>query len=222
MISGIFPDASTTGYRTRVKICGITNAADATTAIDSGADALGFNFFPGSSRYIDISSGIDWLKELPSDVLKVAVLVDPTFQQAIEMAELPFIDALQLHGDESPEFCRSLAERGIQFAKAIGVRDEDSIVDLPSYFTRTILLDSRAQDFGGSGETFPWRLAERVVKDQEEWQIILAGGLQPENVADAVGQVRPFAVDVTTGVEASPGRKDPARVRAFIDAAHAA
>jgi phosphoribosylanthranilate isomerase len=206
--------------RIRVKVCGITNLADAVVAIECGADALGFNFFPGSKRYIDIFAARDWIASLPETVTKVAVVVNPTEAQALELAELPFIDALQLHGAESPGFCQALAERGIAFAKALPVSDENSLRDVPSFSTRAVVLDSRfSGGFGGSGETFPWVFARRFVDSFPKLNVILAGGLTPENVADAVRQVRPFGVDVTTGVEASPGRKDLARLKAFIDAA---
>jgi phosphoribosylanthranilate isomerase len=203
----------------RVKICGITNAADALAAIDCGADALGFNFVPGSKRYIDIRSNVDWMAKLPAEVCKVAVLVDPHQTEAIEFADFPFIDALQLHGNESPEFCRVLAERGIQFAKALPVRGQDSSVEIPNFFTNTIMLDSFSdRGFGGSGEVFPWAFGRRFVENHPDLKVILAGGLTPENVGDAVKQVRPFAVDVSSGVEASPGRKDQNRLRAFFTA----
>lgn len=220
-MKGIFGEESDAPRQTRIKICGITNAADALTAIDCGADALGFNFFPGSPRYIDISSAGDWIAWLPRHVLKIAVLVNPTIEAAIETAQLSFINALQLHGDESPEFCRTLLGRGITFAKAIGIRSEESLRDLPSFSTPTILLDSRGETFGGSGQMFPWDLARQVVEDRPDLQIILAGGLTPENITDAIRRVRPFGIDVTSGVESSPGRKDPTRIRAFIEAARA-
>ena len=207
------------GSRVRVKICGITNEADARSAIELGADALGFNLFPGSKRYLDIRSSQDWMARLPREIPKVAVLVNPTAAEAMELVALPFIDALQLHGTEPPEFCRILAEHGIPFAKAVPVSDEDSLDDLPSFFTDTILLDSSSRHgFGGSGEPFSWALGRRFVESHLDLKVILAGGLTPENVNDAISQVGPFAVDVTTGVESSPGRKDPARLRAFFAA----
>lgn len=207
--------------RIRVKVCGITNLADALAAIECGADALGFNFYRGSKRYIDIFAARDWIAGLPGTVSKVAVLVDPTEAQALGLIEFPFIDALQLHGAESPGFCQALAERGIAFAKGLPVSDENSLSDVPSFSTRTIVLDSRSRAgvFGGSGQTFPWVLARRFIEAHPKLNIILAGGLTPENVVDAVREVRPFGVDVTSGVEASPGRKDLSRLKAFIDAA---
>jgi phosphoribosylanthranilate isomerase len=202
-----------------VKICGITNISDARAAIDGGADALGFNFFPGSKRYLPMTEA-GWIAELPNEVVKVAVLVNPSWDEANAVAALPFIDALQLHGSESPEFCRRLAEQGIQFAKAIPMMEGHVPSDPPSFSTRTMILDSStAGEFGGSGRTFPWELARKFVGENPDLRVILAGGLTPENVASAVEIVRPFGVDVTTGVESSAGRKDHGLLRSFIAAA---
>lgn len=206
--------------RPRVKICGITSAADARAAIEFGADALGFNFFSGSKRYLPLATAAEWISELPLEIVKVAVLVDAAWEEAAAVAALPFIDALQLHGSESPHFCQRLATERIQFAKALPVTAADSLVNLPSFFTKTVVLDSsRAGEFGGSGRTFPWEIAREFVEAHRGLRVVLAGGLTPENVARAVEIVRPFGVDVTTGVESSSGQKDHGLVRAFIAAA---
>jgi phosphoribosylanthranilate isomerase len=208
--------------RLRVKICGLTSPEDAAAAIEYGADALGFNFFPGSKRYLSIDAGREWIAALPAGTTRVAVLVNPTWAEALAAAELPGISALQLHGAETPAFCRRLAERGIQFAKAVAVTSRVSISKLPSFSTRTVVLDSgRTGRFGGSGRTFPWQIARAFVKANPRLRVILAGGLTPENVAQAVAIVRPFGIDVTTGVESAAGRKDYGRLRAFIAAARA-
>lgn len=208
--------------RPRVKICGLTTPEDAAAAIEFGADALGFNFFPGSRRYLPIESSREWIAALPAGVAKVAVLVNPTWAEAMAVAELPGIAALQLHGAETPDFCRKLTEQGIQFAKALPVTTPDSLRDLPSFSTRMLVLDSgRAGEFGGSGRTFAWEIAREFVQANPDLRVILAGGLTPENVAEAVATVRPFGVDVTSGVESSAGRKDQGRLRAFIAAARA-
>lgn len=204
-----------------VKICGITNPEDAAAAIDFGADALGFNFFPGSKRYLDPQLHGAWIAKLSDNVSKVAVLVDPTLSQAVAVAGLPFIDTLQLHGSESPAFCQMLAERGVRFTKAVPVSDQNSLEETSDYHTETILLDSYARGrFGGSGETFPWAIGRRFVVSHPDLKVILAGGLTPENVADAVKEVGPFGVDVTSGVESSPGRKDRALLQGFFAAIH--
>lgn len=216
----MFKGESDADGRLRIKICGITNAVDALAAIDCGADALGFNFVLRSKRYIDINSAADWMAELSAKTTKVAILADPGLDEAIWIAELPFIDALQLHGNESSAFCQGLAERGILFAKAIPVSGEISAKNPSSFSTSTIVLDSTNQgEFGGTGRTFPWEIARQFVQANPELKIVLAGGLTPENVGSAVAEARPFGVDVTSGVESSPGRKDHARMRAFIDAA---
>jgi phosphoribosylanthranilate isomerase len=206
--------------RLRIKICGITNTVDALAAIDCGADALGFNFVPRSKRYLDINFAADWMATLPARAVRVAILADPSLEEAIRMAERPFIDALQLHGNEPPALCQRLAECGIQFAKAIPVSNQASLQNAASFHTPTIVLDSTSEgQFGGSGRPFPWELARQFARAQPALKIVLAGGLTPENVGSAVAEARPFGVDVTTGVESSPGRKDHARMRAFIDAA---
>jgi phosphoribosylanthranilate isomerase len=157
---------------------------------------------------------------LPPEIVKVAVLVDAGWEEATAFAGLPFVDALQLHGHETPDFCRRLAERGIQFAKALPVATAESLREAPSFFTRTLVLDSsRAGEFGGTGQTFPWEIARVFVEKNPDLRVILAGGLSPENVAAAVETVHPFGVDVTTGVELSAGRKDRGLLRAFIEAA---
>lgn len=218
----MFVDGDASG-RVRVKICGITNAADAEAAINAGADALGLNFYRGSSRCIDLATASEWLLRLPTAIRKVAVLVNPTLEEAIAAVSLPFISSLQLHGSESPEFCARLAEAGVAFAKALPVQHVASLLNIPIYATDVFVLDSAtAHSFGGSGKTFPWNLARVFVREHPEFQVILAGGLSPENVGGAIAAVRPFAVDVTSGVESRAGQKDHARVRAFIEAARSA
>jgi phosphoribosylanthranilate isomerase len=218
----MFVESAEPGVGPKVKICGITNAEDAGAAIECGADALGFNFFPGSKRYIDIEFAASWLGKLPDTIEKIAILVDPDFEQALATAALPFITALQLHGGETPEFCGRLAERRIRFAKALPVTSEDSLRTVPSFATNTLVLDSsHAGEFGGSGRTFDWNISRRFTDTNPGLHIVLAGGLTPENVAVAVRSARPFGVDVTTGVESAPGRKDHGLMRAFIEAVRA-
>src|SRR5438874_411947 len=206
-----------------VKICGITNEADARMAIDAGADALGLNMVHRSARYIDIEKAAAWIDNLPKEICKVAVIADPNWEDACRIGQLRFIDALQLHGNESPEFCRRLAEARVQFAKALPVRDPDSLRNIPDYFTDTLVLDSaRELDFGGSGQVFPWKFAARFIRARKDLFIILAGGLNVQNVAQAVELLRPQGVDVTTGVESCPGSKDHALVKGFVQAARSA
>jgi phosphoribosylanthranilate isomerase len=205
----------------RVKICGLTTPQDAFAAIEAGADALGFNFFPGSKRFV--GSEANWIGGLPATVDKIGIVVNPTLDQARAISAVSGIAALQLHGAETPEFCQRLAQEGIRFEKAIPVRGSHSLADVPDFFTDTVLLDSSAGgEFGGSGRTFPWEIARAFVQANPQLKVILAGGLTPLNIALAIATVRPFGVDVTTGVEAAPGRKDHGQLRAFIAAARAA
>lgn len=203
----------------RVKICGLTTPQDAAAAIEMGADALGFNFFPASRRYLRMEIAGEWIAALPGNVEKVAILVTPSWEEAMAAAGTPGITVLQLHGTETPEFCRRLTEQGIRFEKALPVTGADSLANVPEFFTHTVLLDSGGTgEFGGSGRTFPWEIARDFVKANPHLRVILAGGLTPENAAKAVAMVRPFGVDVTSGVESSPGHKDHGRMRAFIAA----
>lgn len=206
-----------------VKICGITNEPDALAAIEAGADALGFNVVARSKRCIDLDAAAAWIRKLPKNVWKVAVTADPNWEDACRIGQLPFIDALQLHGNESAEFCRRLRDAGIAFAKALPVSHSQSLGPIPDFSTDTIILDSACSaGFGGSGKTFPWKFAWQFTQKHRKLNLILAGGLNPSNVAEAVTIVHPRGVDVTTGVEEKAGRKDPDLVKAFIDAARRA
>lgn len=207
----------------RVKICGLTSLADTEAAIAAGADALGFNFYRGSRRYLDRQAAAGWLQAVPATRTRVAVMVDPTLEEALEVAALSFIDGLQLHGAESRDFCAALQRAGVKFGKALAV-PEAGLPDAPTGFaTRTIVLDTHsAGQFGGTGRSFPWPVARELGERYPDLRFVLAGGLSPENVAEAIALAQPFGVDVTTGVELAPGRKDHGRLRAFIAAAHAA
>ena len=201
-----------------VKICGITNPIDAELAIAAGADALGFNFWPRSRRYVEPSKVAEWLRELPVTFVRVAVLVNPTLGYARQIAGIEGIDLLQLHGAESPEFCLSLAKAQVLVWKAIPMTGRN--VPLAEFHTNRLLLDTAAAPkFGGTGRPFRWSWARELILANPRREFILAGGLTPENVAEAIGQARPFGVDVATGVEASSGRKDICRIRDFISAA---
>jgi len=215
----MFREDRVSGSPVRIKICGITNAAEAHCALDCGADALGFNFAKESRRCLDLQFARKWLAELPPEAAKVAVLVNPTWAEAMQFSNCGFIDSLQLHGAESPEFCHRLAKQGISFTKALPVSEDNSLDEIPDFSTKSVLLDSCSRSgFGGSGMIFSWKLGRQFVQKHPDLQVVLAGGLTPENVVEAINEVRPFAVDVTTGVESFPGRKDPQLLRAFITA----
>jgi phosphoribosylanthranilate isomerase len=199
----------------RIKICGITSVEDARAAVAAGADALGFMFYEGSPRAISKAAAIEIIRELPPFVARVGVFVNPTEKAVIETMQHCGLDTLQFHGEEPPEFCRAF---GLRVVKAFRMRDAASLEILQHYDSETWLLDSFVPDkLGGTGARFNWDLA--VAAGKLGRPIILAGGLNPENVAQAVKHVRPYAVDVSSGVEMAPGKKDPARIRAFIAAA---
>jgi phosphoribosylanthranilate isomerase len=200
---------------TRVKICGITDLADAQVAVEAGADALGFNFYEKSPRFVPTKTTAEISRSLPLFTLRVGVFVNPSAELVRRAIGECGLNLLQFHGDELPEFCTQF---GLMSMKAFRVRDAGSLEGLAKYQTDAWLLDAYASDiFGGTGEKFNWNLAIEAQKIGKP--VFLAGGLTPENVAEAVRQVQPFGVDVSSGVESSPGRKDHAKVRAFIKAA---
>lgn len=207
--------------RVRVKICGLTNQRDAEESIALGADALGFNTWPGSKRYLDLAQARHWVRRLPPFVGKVALLVNAPLEEARRVGELPGIDVLQLHGDEDAAYCAQLAAWEIPFIKALRIRATEDVADLERFATDHLLVDAHVEGlFGGTGVRVDLALAALIQERYPQFALLLAGGLRPENVADAVRQVRPYAVDVSSGVESSPGVKDFDRVRAFIEAAH--
>jgi phosphoribosylanthranilate isomerase len=204
-----------------VKICGITNQVDAELAIAAGADALGFNFWPGSRRYLEPAKAAHWIRELPDTVIRVGVLVNPSESYATTIAATGGIDLLQLHGAESPEFCLHLVEADIPFWKAIPMTGPG--MWLPDFHAGRILLDTVVgEKFGGTGVPFPWSWARDLITANPTLELILAGGLTPETVGRAIAKSRPFGVDVASGVEGRSGRKDIYRVRDFIAAARSA
>ncbi|MDO3379109.1 phosphoribosylanthranilate isomerase [Geoalkalibacter halelectricus] len=195
----------------RVKICGITNRDDALHAVACGADALGFVFYSESPRCVTPEQVRPIVVALPPFVSATGLFVNASQKSIIQIAEFCRLDVLQLHGDETPADCRFEGRRVI---KALRVRDADSLNQAAAYPVAALLLDAWVPGhYGGTGECFNWALAAEQARSRP---IILAGGLNPENVAAAVETVRPFAVDVSSGVESAPGRKDPRRVADFI------
>jgi phosphoribosylanthranilate isomerase len=197
---------------TLVKICGITNLEDAMAAVDAGADALGFNFYPRSPRYISPVAAREITNHVPDSILKVGVFVNEGLQSVLKILTEAGLSAAQLHGDESPEYCRRLA--GIYVIKAFGAKNN---LDLKAYHVNAIMLDTKDDVLrGGTGRVFDWSIAQRA--NASTPKLFLAGGLSPENVAAAITTVRPYAVDACSSLEESPGVKNHERVRAFINA----
>jgi len=199
----------------RVKICGITNLEDALLAAELGADALGFIFYAKSPRKVAPETARAIIAQLPPFVAAVGVFVDETAAVVQELAPRVGLDWIQLHGQESPEYCRTLGRKVI---KGFRIQDENSLLWLADYqgAAQAMLLDTyKKGQVGGTGERFDWRLAREAKK---YGQIILAGGLTPDNVAQAIRVAQPQAVDTASGTEAAPGRKDVEKLRAFFKA----
>ena len=199
--------------RTKVKICGTTSLNDALLAIESGADAVGFIFYKESPRNISEKDVKDIVVRLPPFIETVGVFVNETSDKVNRIAEQCRLTAVQLHGDESPAFCRRIKRRVI---KAVRVKDAESLKGMSGYDVSGYLLDAfNEESRGGTGKIFDWNLALRAKK---QGPVIIAGGLNPFNVYTAIHRVKPYGVDVCSGVEKSPGIKDPEKVGEFIKA----
>jgi phosphoribosylanthranilate isomerase len=201
---------------TRVKICGITNWADARLSVDAGASALGFNFFAASPRSMSPAAAWEIIRRLPPFVAAIGVFVNWKPEAVAALARALRLSGVQLHGSEPPGDVAVLATHGLVI-KAVQVKRGFQPESLKRFAAaNAILLDGfRPGLHGGTGATVDWKLARRAGRYAN---IILAGGLAPDNVADAIAAARPYAVDVASGVEATPGKKDPARVRSFMRA----
>lgn len=198
---------------TLVKICGITNKPDALAACEAEVDMLGF-VFAESPRRIEVNRAAEIVSSLPTSVAKVGLFVNEAEIVVKMIADQLGLDYLQLHGDEDPDYCRGLGKVR-RVIKAFRIKDEASLKDLANYDVDIYLLDAYAGPArGGTGATFDWKLALKAKELGKP--IILAGGLTPQSVVGAIRKVRPYAVDVSTGVEASPGKKDPRLMKEFI------
>ena len=200
----------------RVKVCGITNLNDARACVEAGAYALGFNFYPKSPRYLPLLEAAEIVSKLPEGVFAVGVFVnEPDSVELRTAAKTAGLHAVQLHGDESPSFCKSL--NGLFVIKALRVGGGFRPSQAASFDTDAILLDAFSSGlYGGTGQSFDWTVAARTKEFARK--LFLAGGLNATNVGQAIKAVRPYAVDVCSGVEISPGRKDLAKLSAFMDA----
>jgi phosphoribosylanthranilate isomerase len=198
----------------KVKICGITSIEDALMAVAAGADALGFVFFEKSPRHVDPELAARIIAELPPFVQVMGLFVNAELDFVNTTADSCKLDLVQLHGDESPSYCQQVRRRVM---KAFRVRDVESLAPMEQYRVAAFLLDAYSPNaYGGTGERFDWDCA---IAAKARGTIVLAGGLDPDNVASAVARVEPYGVDVSSGVESSPGRKDPEKVRRFIEQA---
>jgi phosphoribosylanthranilate isomerase len=203
-----------------VKVCGITNLADAEKALEYGADALGFNFYPPSPRFVTPEKARTIIEELGDGCCKVALFVNATEERVREVLanaalEHAAYDAVQFHGEENREYCVGW---NLKVIKAFRIKNRKSIAALADFPADFYLLDSWSAGYGGSGAAFPWEWLEGVATNK----LILSGGLTVENVLAAIRQVHPYGVDVCSGVEARPGIKDHEKLKEFINAAKSA
>jgi phosphoribosylanthranilate isomerase len=198
-----------------VKICGVRTAQDARACVDAGADAIGFNFWPGSRRYLRPADAAR-LVVAAGPLLRVGVFVEPTAAEVIELLTDGIIDVAQLHGDEAPAFGREL---GRPYWKALRLVGPESLVQLAAHPAARFVLDAAGPGYGGSGRAADWTVAAAAARERS---VLLAGGLTAANVARAIIEVRPFGVDVASGVEHSPGVKDARQIAAFVRAAREA
>lgn len=195
-----------------VKVCGITNIGDAYVAAESGADALGFIFYPKSQRYVAPAKAKEMIQKLPPEIIRVGVFVNHEIQEVKAIVQFCGLNLIQLHGDESPEYCAQFPMSSL--VKAVSCQTEEEIQELKNYPVAAILMDAReAGHYGGTGKKSDWRLA---IKIKETHPLILAGGLNRENIREAIERVKPQAVDINSGVEISPGKKDPNKIREIM------
>jgi phosphoribosylanthranilate isomerase len=209
---------------TRVKICGITRLEDAEPAIELGAWALGFILWPQSKRFVEPAVAAGITRQVRRKVETVGVFVNQTLDEIADAVDFLGLTHVQLHGDEGPSFCSAVAQRtGAKVIKAVRIGHAADLRDLARYHTDFHLLDTaKAGQYGGTGKTWDWAL---VANRRAKIRALLSGGLTSENVAEGIAAVRPYGVDVASGVEASPGIKDPAKLAAFfaaVESAHVA
>jgi len=196
----------------KIKICGLTNFDDAAAAIDMGADMLGFNFFPSSPRYISFAAAADIVDRLPGFVDIAGVFVNAEREYISEGIERCQLNWVQLHGDESVEECRQLLSMNVKTIKALRVRSAEDIAAADEYFTDAVLLDAfEPGKYGGTGRSFDWNIIGHMKK-----RVFLAGGINPDNIAEAV-EIGVYGIDVCSGVESAPGRKDHAKMQKLFD-----
>ncbi len=196
----------------KVKICGLTSYEDAAAAMKMGADLLGFNFYPKSPRYISPEKAAQIIGKLPAFIDIVGVFVNSSLEEIRDTIDQCQLNWVQLHGDESPQFCGGLLWHNVKTMKAIRVKDQSDIDRAQSYFTDAILLDAfNPQKYGGTGLTFDWNIIGHITK-----RVFLAGGINPDNAAKAV-KLGVYGIDVCSGIEAQPGKKDHKKMKKLFD-----
>ena len=198
--------------KVKLKVCGITSYEDACTSIDVGAEYLGFNFYPPSPRYISPDAARDIILKLPDETISVGVFVnEPTPEHVVEKMLISCVNVVQLHGDEDEVYCRKIGTERV--IKALRVGKNFAVENVIGYPAAALLIDAYDKKlFGGTGKTGNWEAASEIAKFTS---VFLAGGLSPENIGEAIRAVRPYAIDVNSGVEIYPGRKDKTKLQAL-------
>lgn len=203
-----------------LKICGVTTWSDANRLAEMSVDALGVNFWPMSKRYLAAEEAT-WLLELAGKILRVGVFVNQAPDLPLRLLRDGYLDAIQLHGDETPDDAAAYRDAGVPFFKAIGVKTQADLERAAEYGAAGVLLDAHAPGiYGGTGEVFDWEVASEFRRRHPELPILLAGGIVPENAGLAAMSVQPAALDIASGAEISPGIKDFHKVAAFLNALH--
>lgn len=196
----------------KVKICGITNYDDAAAAFEMGVDLLGFNFYPKSPRYLTPEAAAAIIDRLPALIDTVGVFVNSSFEEIRRTMDTCSLDWVQLHGDESPEFCKSLNSVDVKTMKALRIKDESDIQEAEKFFTDAILLDAfHPERYGGTGLTFDWNIVGHIGK-----RVFLAGGINPDNAVEAV-ELGVYGIDICSGIEVEPGKKDHEKMKKLFD-----
>ncbi len=199
----------------KVKICGLTNYEDASAAIDMGADLLGFNFYPKSPRYVSPADAAEIINKLPAFIDIVGVFVNEPIEKIQEIKNLCQLNWIQLHGDETPEFCNEFRSHEEKIMKAIRVKDQKDVERAEDFFTDAILLDAfDPKKYGGTGVSFDWNIIGHIGK-----RIFLAGGINPNNAAKAV-ELGVYGIDICSGIEAKPGKKDKRLMKKLFESIH--
>ncbi|MCK4292493.1 MAG: phosphoribosylanthranilate isomerase [Planctomycetes bacterium] len=196
----------------KVKICGLTNYEDAVAALDMGADLLGFNFYPESPRYVTPEKAAEIISKLPAFIDVAGVFVNASFEEIRRIIDRCRLNWIQLHGDEDPEFCGSFRSVHVKTMKALRVKDTSDIEKADQFFTDAVLLDAfHPEKYGGTGLTFDWNIVGHIGK-----RVFLAGGINPDNAAAAV-ELGVYGIDVCSGIEAEPGKKDHRKMKKLFE-----
>jgi phosphoribosylanthranilate isomerase len=214
--------------RTRIKICGFRQPQDVAAAVAAGVDALGFNFYTGSARYVTPAQAAQLIAAVPAFVVNVGLFVNASEQEVVQTVQATGVDLLQFHGDETPAFCEAAARAAQRpYIRAIGIapgQSAEGLLHLSQSYpnAKAFLFDAASAGYGGSGKTFEWSVLDQVASNASARPLVLSGGLSAQNVAEAIRRVRPFAMDVSSGVESAKGIKDAQKIAEFVAAVRAA